>query len=165
MISQLQTTLLNHRLLLIGLCLALLGALFPPTSTHLLGATLPEKPDLRVTSVVVDTKCRATFTITNAGTAAATNPFTFQASPLIVPNLPGGQTVTLSTLSSLAAGVSFVYVRLNTKILNAPAMTVLVDPQNVIAESDESNNMSLFTMPAKCRLLTPVTPVPTRIPG
>lgn len=164
MISQLQTALLTNRLLIIGFCLALLGAMFPAAPTHLLGATLPEKPDLRVTSVV-DTKCRATFTITNAGTAAATNPFTFQASPLIVPNLPGGQTVTLATLPGLAAGASFTHVRLNTKILNAPAMTVVVDPQNVIAESDESNNTLLVPMPAKCRLLTPATPEPTRIPG
>lgn len=164
MLSQLQTTVLPHRLFVIGLCLALLGALFPPTSTHLLGATLPQQPDLRVTSVVVDTKCRATFTISNTGSGAATNPFTFQASPLVVAGLPGGQTVTLATIPGLAAGASFSYVRLNTQILNAPAMTVVVDPQNLVAESDETNNTSLVSMPAKCRLLTPVTPEPTTFP-
>jgi subtilase family serine protease len=163
MLFQLQTTVSSHRLLVIGFCLALLGALFPPTSTHLLGATLPQQPDLRVTSVVVNSKCSATFTITNVGTGATANPFTVQASPLAVGMLVP-QTVTLVTIPSLAAGASFVHVRLNTKILNALAMTVVVDPQNVIAESDESNNTLLFPMPAKCRLLTPVTPVPTGIP-
>ena len=165
MISQLQTVLLTNRLLFIGFCLALFGATFPTAPTHLLGATLPQQPDLQVTSVVVNTKCRATFTITNTGSAAATNPFTFQASPLIVPGLPGGQTMTLATLPGLAAGASFTYVRLNTQILNAPAMTVVVDPQNLVAESDEANNTLLVPMPAKCRLLTPVTPVPTRNAG
>jgi len=164
MLSQLQTTVLTHRLLVIGFCLALLGALWPPASTHLLGATLPHYPDLRVTNVVVDTKCRATFTISNTGSGAATFPFTFQASPLAVAGLPSGQTVTLATIPSLAVGASFTYVRLNTKILNAPVMTVVVDPQNLVVEDDETNNILQVTMPAKCRLLTPATPVPTTTP-
>jgi len=155
-----------HRLSTLVLCLALLVG-FLANSQPLIAAQamVPvPPPDLIVTNATFDSRCNATITIKNRWSPNIVNNFYFSISPIAVTGSPTPQTVLVGPIPGLAGFASVNRVRPNTLVLNATSITVTVDPQNLVFESSEQNNVSIFPVPSRCRLLTPVTPVPTRIP-
>jgi hypothetical protein len=154
-----------HCLSTIVLCLALLVG-FLANSQPLVAAQVPVPPaDLIVTNATFDSRCNATITIRNRWSPNITNNFYFSLSPVAVTSPSTPQTVLVRPIPGLAGFASVNRMRPNTLVLNATTITVTVDPQNLVFESSEQNNVSVFPVPSRCRLLTPVTPVPTRIPG
>jgi hypothetical protein len=153
-----------HRLSTHVLCLALLVG-FLANSQPLVAAPAPvPAPDLVVTNVAFDTRCNATVTIRNRWHPTTSN-FYFSLSPIAVTGSTTAQTVLVGPIPGLAGLTSMNWTRPNTLVLNATTITVTVDPQNFVTENNEQNNVGNFPVPSRCRLLTPVTPVPTRIPG
>lgn len=156
-----------HRLSTLVLCLALLVG-FLANSQPLIAAQamVPvPAPDLVVTNVTFDTRCNATITIRNRWHPNITNNFYFSLSPVAVTGSATAQTVLVGPIPGLAGLTSVNWTRPNTLVLNTATIAVTVDPQNFVVESSEQNNSGVFPVPSRCRLLTPVTPVPTRIPG
>lgn len=106
------------------------------------------KPDLIVDNVVFDEDCNATFTICNIGNADVIGNFPFIASPI---EHPSGQTTVWSAdIFGLAAGGCITQEWLDVRAL-ASTIVVIVDPQNSVDESDETNNENSFLVPAVCQ--------------
>ena len=165
MFSKGQTNPLKHRFCALSCCFALLvGFMLNPHGT-VMAQALTQGPDLIVKAVTFDGRCNATFTIENRRTPTIANNFYFSISPIVVTGSSTPQTVLVGPIPGVAGLASVNWVRPNTVVQNVSAIAVTVDPQNFVVESIEQNNSGVFPVPSRCRLLTPVTPVPTRIPG
>lgn len=154
-----------HRLSTLVLCLAVLVGFLANSQPLVAAQAMVPGPDLVVTNVTFDTRCNATITIRNHWTPNITNNFYFSLSPVAVTGSATAQTVLVGPIPGLAGLTSVNWTRPNTLVLNTATIAVTVDPQNFVAEESEQNNSRTFPVPSRCRLLTPVTPVPTRIPG
>lgn len=164
MSSKWQTNPLMHRFCALSCCFVLLaGFMLNPHGT-VMAQALTQGPDFIVEAVTFDRRCNATFTIENSGTLTMSN-FYFSISPVFMMGSSTLQAALVGPIPGLAGLASVNWVRPNTVVLNVSAIAVTVDPQNFVTESNEQNNSGVFPVPSRCRLLTPVTPEPTQIPG
>ena len=145
-------------------CLAVFVGFLTNSHLPVAAQALVPAPDLVVTNVTFDTRCNATITIRNRWHPTTSN-FYFSLSPVAVTGSTTAQTVLVGPIPGLAGLTSMNWTRPNTLVLNVATIAVTVDPQNFVTESNEQNNSGVFPVPSRCRLLTPVTPVHTRIPG
>lgn len=104
--------------------------------------------DLILKDVVFDNACNAKFTICNKGNADATGNFEFTVSPI---EDPSGQTTVWSTpIDGLAAGECVTLEWSDVRVFGT-TIDVTVDPQNSVAECDETNNETSFSVPDPCQ--------------
>ena len=106
---------------------------------------IPPKPDLVVTSVDFTNTCSAKFTIRNIGAGAANVKFRFNAHP--VP-----ETRWSVPILGLPTGSVATQTWQNAKVFEATKITVFVDPENQVQESNELNNRKSFRVPVRCQL-------------
>ncbi len=117
-------------------------------SCHLLVEYTEGKPDVVVDSVEFDEKCNVKVTICNVGTADVDGEFFFKASPIV--GQSGSGTSWMESISGLAAGSCTTKVLQQPNILGSP-IDVIVDPQHIINEIDESNNDETIAVPEGCQ--------------
>lgn len=107
---------------------------------------IPPKPDLVVTNVIFSKICSAKFTIKNIGASAANFKFRFNAYP--VPDTTRWSTPILG----LPAGSVATQTWQNVKVFETTKITVFVDPENYVTESNELNNQKSFPVPVECQI-------------
>lgn len=108
------------------------------------------QPDLAGPRLRFDSPCRPVVVVDNPGPRPSPGPFTVNISSLRVPD--GGdepQTVFSAAFDGLAAGET-ASVALGPIEAFGPTVTLRVDPENVIVEGDESNNVVTVAVPPEC---------------
>ncbi|MCE7981364.1 MAG: hypothetical protein DYG89_09250 [Caldilinea sp. CFX5] len=118
----------------------------PAFAQRAVAREMPPKPDLIVTTVDFTNICSAKFTIRNIGLGAANVSFRFNAYP--VPDI----TRWSAPILGLPAGGVATQTWQNVKTFEAMQITVVVDPDNWVQESDEENNEKTFRVPVRCQL-------------
>lgn len=143
------SSLFRHLVCLFALALLLFNDGFtmqPAFAQSAVASELPPKPDLIVTTVDFTNTCSAKFTIRNIGLGAANVSFRFNAYP--VPDI----TRWSAPIFGLPVGGVATQTWQNVKTFEATEITVVVDPDNWVQESDEDNNEKTFRVPVRCQL-------------
>lgn len=117
----------------------------PAFAQRAVTSEIPPKPDLVVTTVDFTNTCSAKFTIRNIGLGVANVSFRFNAHP--VP-----ETRWSDPILGLPAGGVVTQTWQNVKVFEATTITVFVDPENQVQESNELNNRKSFRVPVRCQL-------------
>jgi len=117
-------------------------------------------PDLTVQSVNFDALCEIEYVIQNIGdaNAVAKSPYInydFTARPLYVPAWgPGPQIGNSRSISNILAGGTDIH-RWAAIPIYGTQITIFIDPQNRVVESNENNNELSFDVPVACQYIEP----------